>query len=129
MDVNQFTLIGRIGSSFKYAKAQSGNTYAYFSLEVEPRALAKENDYRQILHVMVFNKKIIDYMKAVEAKRGNRVVVVGYCSSFSNEVNGKMIISNTINAKGVFVIKTPPRGYNTASEVESESETKENVEQ
>ena len=109
MDINSVVLIGRIGSVFKYAKSQNGNVYSYFSLEIEDKENAKdemERNFYQIVHVMCFRKKVVEYLQKVGAKSGNRVVVIGYISSYSSELKGKKLISNGVCARDIFVVKT-----------------------
>ena len=104
---NEVVLVGCVGSSLKFATAQSGKHYVYFALEIEARANAKENDrnYHQTIHVMCFKKHYVDYLQKVKAKQGNSVVVFGFASSYPSEVNGKQILANGITANEVYVVK------------------------
>ena len=105
---NEVILVGRINDKVKYALSQSGNEYVYFLLNVEnqnnPNEVAAQ--YYQNLHVTCFKRPVVKYLKTVEAKGGNIVVIFGYVGSFSNEIKGKYMIQNTIIAKEIFVVKT-----------------------
>lgn len=107
-DRNQVTLIGRIGDAFKTGKTQNGSSYIWFPLNLEARANANstDNNYYQTLHIMCFKKVVIDYLKRVDAHNGNTVIIFGFVSSFSNEVRGKRVIANAINANEIYVVKT-----------------------
>lgn len=107
-DRNQVILVGRIGGKLVERKAQNGSSYIFFPFSLENRDAADstDNNYSQDLHIMVFKKPVIDYMRRVKAKSGNRVVVFGFMSAFKTEVNGKTIISNAINAIDVMIVKS-----------------------
>lgn len=109
MDRNQVILVGRIGGKLVERKAQNGSSYIFFPLSLENRDAAADstdNNYSQDLHIMVFKKPVIDYMRKVKARSGNRIVVFGFMSAFKTEVNGKTIISNAINAIDVMIVKS-----------------------
>lgn len=105
---NEVILVGRIKDRLKYSMSQTGNEYVYFSLELENQNNAGEVDrqYYQTLHVTCFKRPVVKYLKSVEAKGGNIVIIFGYVGSFSNEIKGKYMIQNTIIAKEIFVVKT-----------------------
>lgn len=108
MDFNQCIFVGRINGKIKEGKTQNGGSYIWMPLYIESRANANstENNYHQIIHVMVFKKSVIDYMNSVGARSGNKVIVFGFVSSFPDEIKGKAVTVNAINANAVFVIKT-----------------------
>ena len=110
MDKNQLTLVGRIGGRIVERKAQNGSSYMFFPIELENKAAADstENNYHACVHVMLFKPKVIEYMKKVQAKTGNRVVVFGFVSAFKAEHKGEEIMSNGVNATEVYIIKTKP---------------------
>lgn len=105
---NEVILVGRIGKNMKFAMSQSGNEYVYFMLEVENQTHQGEwdNEYYQTLHIMCFKRNVIKYLKDVCARTGNIVIVFGYASSYLNEIKGKSMLQNSINATEVFVVKT-----------------------
>ena len=108
MDKNIVILQGRIGSVLKESKTQNGGTFMYFGLDIESKANATstENNYRQTLKIMCFKPKVIEYLKKVKAHTGTPVIVFGFMSSFYDEVHGKQVLVNALNANEVYVIKT-----------------------
>lgn len=108
MNLNDVTLVGKIGYNYKIAKASSGNEYVSFALEIEARENAKEYDsnYHQTIHVTCFKKPVIEYLKRIKAKQGNHAVVFGFVSSFPTEIKGKKVFVNTINAREILIAKT-----------------------
>jgi hypothetical protein len=106
-DLNQLILIGHIGAAFKEGTAKNGSKYIYFAIEIQqkPTANSIERNQNQTLHVMVFNKTVIDYLHRVKAHRGNTVVVKGYITAFPNTIKGKDLITNAITANEVYVVK------------------------
>ena len=110
MDRNDIRLVGRIGERIKTGRTQNGGEYVWFPLEIEARANASstENNFRQKIHVMCFKKPVIDYLRRVELKQGQGVVIFGFVSAFPSEIKGKSILVNAINANEIYVIKTKP---------------------
>ena len=108
MDRNIVILQGRIGSVYKESKTQNGKPFVYFGLEIESKSNSRstENNYHQTLKVMVFRKKAVDYLKSVGARSGNRCIVFGFMSSFYDEIKGKSVLTNAINADECYIIKT-----------------------
>lgn len=109
-DRNQLTLVGKIGGAFKEGKTKNGEAYIYFSLELQARQTqnSTENNQDQLLHIMCFRRAVIDYLRKVKAHTGNVVVIFGFITSFPDEVNGKAVRVNAINAHECFVIQTRP---------------------
>ena len=107
-DRNQLTLVGRIGGAFKEGKTKNGEAYIYFSLELQARQTqnSTENNQDQVLHIMCFRRPVIEYLRKVKAHIGNVVVIFGFITSFPDEVNGKAVRVNAINAHECFVVKT-----------------------
>ena len=107
-DFNMLFLIGHIGAAMKEGTAKNGSKYLYFSIEIHSKQTATsiERNQYQTLHVMVFRKPVIDYLRKVKAHQGNTVIVKGYVSAFPNTVNGKDLITNAITASEVYVVKT-----------------------
>ena len=95
---------GRVGKPPKYARSESGVEYVSFSIE-ETSQEAYRGNYA-ILHFSCFSKKVLDYLKRVEFKQGNIVVVVARTDYFPEEVKGKTIYRMGLNATKVLVVKT-----------------------
>ena len=110
MDRNECCFIGHIGSVIKEQKSQLGNPYVWFLVEIEARknATSTNNNYHQMINIMCFKKQVIDYLKKVNAKQGNMVIIFGFISSVRTEVKGKPFTSNAVNANEIYVIKTRP---------------------
>ena len=110
MDRNDCRLVGKIGSVLKEGKTQNGQTYIWFALNIEARSNANstENNYRQSIHVMCFKKNVVDYLKRVKAHQGNTAIVFGFISSFPDEIKGKAVTVNAINANDIYIAKTKP---------------------
>lgn len=110
MDRNDCRFVGRIGSSFKEGKTQNGGSYIWFPLELEAKANASstDNNFRQSIHIMCFKKHVIDYLKRIRAHQGNTVVIFGFVSSFPDEIKGKNVVVNAINANEIYVVQTRP---------------------
>jgi single-stranded DNA-binding protein len=111
MDKNIVILEGVIGDDFKYGKTQEGKEYATFSLCVN--AFLKEiSDTTEGTHsqtyvrIFVYDKRLVDYLKRVNAKRGQRASVFGRLSSFKNEYKGISFMTNNIVCRDVTIIKT-----------------------
>jgi len=110
VDKNLVILQGRIGSVLKEGKTQNGGTFVYFGLDVESKsnATSTENNYRQTLKIMVFKPKVIEYLKKIKAHSGTPCIVFGFMSSFYDEVHGKSVLVNALNANEVLCIQTRP---------------------
>jgi hypothetical protein len=110
MDKNILILQGRIASPFKEGKTQNGDSYVWFLFEIESRANATstENNYHQKINVMCFKKRVIDYLHKVKAHHGCVCVIFGFISAFPNEIKGKQLITNAVNANEILLIQTRP---------------------
>jgi hypothetical protein len=108
MDFNQCILVGRINGKVKEGRTQTGGSYVWMPLYIEARSNANstENNYHQTIHVMAFKKTVVDYLNKVKARSGNKVIVFGFVSAFPDEIKGKAVTVNAINANAIFVIKT-----------------------
>lgn len=107
-DFNFLLLIGRIGAAMKEGTAKNGSKYLYFSIEIQSKQTATsiERNQYQTLHVMVFRKPVIDYLRKVKAHQGNTVIVKGYLTAFPDTVNGKDVVVNAINGVECYIVKT-----------------------
>lgn len=110
MDKNIVILQGRIGSVLKEGKTQNGGSFMYFGLDIESKANANstENNYRQTLKIMCFKPKVVEYLKKIKAHTGTPCIVFGFMSSFYDEVHGKSVLVNALNANEVLCIQTRP---------------------
>jgi hypothetical protein len=110
MDKNQLILQGRIASPFKEGKTQNGDNYMWFLFEIESRANATstENNYHQKLNVMCFKPKVIQYLHRMKAHQGCVCVIFGFISAFLNEIKGKSLVTNAVNANEILLIQTRP---------------------
>ena len=110
MDKNIVVLQGRVGSVVKDGKTQSGSPFLYFGMDIESRSNANstENNYRQTLKIMCFKPKVTDYLKRLKVHSGMPCIVFGFMSSFMDEVKGKSILVNALNANEVYIIQTRP---------------------
>lgn len=108
MDKNESILVGRVASKIKEGKTQRGDSYIWFSLDIEAKANATstDNNYHQSINIMCFKKPVIDYVKRVNMRIGCTVVVFGFVSSFIYEFKGKNIATNAINGNEIYVVKT-----------------------
>ena len=109
-DKNIVILQGRIGSVIREGKTKNGGAFMYFGLDVESRsnATSTENNYRQTLKIMVFKPKVIAYLQKVKARTGMPCIVFGFMSSFHDDVHGKSVLVNALNANEVLCILTRP---------------------
>jgi len=107
-DHNNLILVGRVGGKMKKGKSSSGGSYLWFPIEIENAqgATSTDNNFHQGINVMCFKPKVLEYLERVGFKVGNRVVIFGFVSSFRQEIKGKAIVSNAVNATEVYVIKT-----------------------
>lgn len=110
MDRNDLRLVGRVYKAHKSGVAQNGSQYIWFLLELEPRANATstDNNYHQLINIMCFKPNVIKYLEKVNMHEGNTVVIFGFISAFQNEIKGKQIIANAVNANEIYVVKTKP---------------------
>jgi len=108
MDVNNVTLVGKVGERIKHDKTVHGQEYLWFPLEVENRKAATGStyNYHASINVMVFSQPLIRYLEKVKMKTGNTIVVLGFISSYKQEKNGRIFYMNGINADDVIVKKT-----------------------
>lgn len=114
MDKNQVILQGRISSLVKQGKTQTGGEFLYFGLNIEAKANASstDNNYHQTLKVMCFKPKVIKYLQDLKVHSGMHCIVFGFVSSFMDEIKGKQMLMNAINANEVFIIQTKPYNNN-----------------
>ena len=101
--MNEVTLCGRIGSTYKERRSKSGQTYIAFAMEVETK---ERSSFRNIVHILCFRKPVVDYLKKLNVHEGTPVIVFGNVGSWGDEVKGTRIIQNAVYANKIYVIKT-----------------------
>ena len=107
MDRNEFILVGRIGNAIKKGKTVNGDDYIWMPVYLENRSgnTSTDNNFHQNINVMCYKKTVINYLEKVGAHTGNTVVIFGFVSSFRQEVNGKTLVANAINANEIYVVR------------------------
>lgn len=110
MDKNIVMLEGVIGDDYKYGKTQDGKEYATFSLCINSYmkefADSTERTHSQTyIRIFVFDKKQVDYLQKVKARRGQRASVFGRLTSVKNEYKGNTFITNNVTCRDVTIIK------------------------
>lgn len=111
MDKNIVLLEGLIGDDFKYGKTQDAKEYATFSLcinsFIKDLADSSERTHSQTyIRIFVFDKRLVEYLHKVHAKRGQRASVFGRLTSVKNEYKGNSFITNNVTCRDVKIIKT-----------------------
>lgn len=110
MDKNIVILEGLIGEDFKYGKAVTGKEYATFSLSINTTsreyADSTERTHSQTyVRIFVYDKRIVEYLRKVGARRGQRASIYGRISSHRNEYKGVVLITNNVVCRDVRIIK------------------------
>ena len=101
-------LSGQIAAPLKFGKAQNGNEYVSFVLEVQTKENADVTELQSDnkVSVMCFKSSVIKYIKDMDVGFATHVCLLGFISSYKKEIKGKLIIINTVNATDLYVIKT-----------------------
>ena len=102
MDRNEVNLEGRIGTFLRYLQTQDKKEYVSLAVEVMDNG---NSSTHSTIYVRCFKPTVVTYLKKVNAKQGNRVVVNGFISSFPMEVKGKQIFGNSVTANSILIIK------------------------
>ena len=114
MDKNIVLLEGIIGDDFKFAKTVDGNDYSTFTICMNnvtraTRELMSDNDRtfsQSMIRIFVYDKKLVEYLRNVEAHIGCRASIFGKLSSTKNEYKGITYMSNYVVCKDVTIVKT-----------------------
>ena len=111
MDKNIVLLEGIIGDDYKYGKTVDGKDYATFSLcinsFVKEIADGTERTHSQaFIRIFVYDKRMVEYLRKVNARRGNRASVFGRLVSFKSEYRGNTFMVNNVVCRDVQIIKT-----------------------
>lgn len=110
-DKNIVQLEGIIGDDFRYGKTQNGKEYATFSLCInsffKEMADATERTHSQTyVRIFLYDRKQVEYLKRVNAHRGQRASIFGRLSSFKNEYKGITFMTNNVICRDVAIINT-----------------------
>jgi hypothetical protein len=110
MDRNDCRFVGIIGERMKKGKTVNGEPYMYFDMNITSKynANSTENNYEQNIPIMVFKPAVIKYLEKLKVHVGTPVIVFGFMSSFYDEVHGKQVLVNAVNANEVLCIQTRP---------------------
>ena len=111
MDKNIVMLEGQIGDDFKFGKTQDMKEFCTFTLcinsFIKDMAHSTERTNSQVyIRTMIFDKKLVEYMKKVKAKQGQRVSVFARLTSHKSEYRGISYIQNNVVVRDIHVIKT-----------------------
>ena len=105
---NETIIVGKIGKAIKYARAQNGNSYAYVCVECEAKDGQQADDRLiPLIHVSTFKSHLVKYLKDVDAKVNDTIIVFGFISSYGKEIKGQNIISNNVVANALYIAKKP----------------------
>lgn len=110
MDRNDVYLEGRIRHS-KFGKTKTGKPYATFALVVhdlynkEYRESTEGHKDWDSIRIMVFDKKLVDYLRAVKMQDEQKAIVNARISSGRTEHKGETFIQNVIIARSISIVK------------------------
>lgn len=110
MDRNDVYLSGKI-SGLAYSKTSDGKEFAYFLLEQNTydRLSADKSEKQGIsnlIRVMVFDERHVDYLKKVKAKNGNNVYVYARLNTHRYEKKGIEVFQINVVARTIAIVKT-----------------------
>lgn len=111
LDKNIVFLEGVIGDDFKYGKSENGKDFATFSLSVnsfvkEISDQTERTHSQNYIRTTVFDKKQLEYLRKVNAHRGQRASIFGRISSFKTEYKGIEFIQLSIIVRDIGIIQT-----------------------
>lgn len=111
LDKNIVMLSGIIGDDAKFGKTSEGKPYFTFSLCVnsfmKEMADSTERTHSQaFLRIFVYDKRLVEYVERVKAKRGQRANVFGRLVSFKNEYKGNVFMTNNVVCRDIEIVKT-----------------------
>lgn len=113
LDKNIVFLEGVLGDDFKYGRTVDGKEYATFSLCVnsfikEISDQTERTHSQNYIRTTVFDKKQVEYLRKVNAHRGQRATIFGRISSFKTEYKGIEYIQLSIIVRDIGIIQTKP---------------------
>jgi single-stranded DNA-binding protein len=111
LDKNIVFLEGVLGDDFKYGRTKDGKEYATFSLCVnsfikEISDQTERTHSQNYIRTTVFDKKQVEYLRKVNAHRGQRATIFGRISSFKTEYKGIEYIQLSIIVRDIGIIQT-----------------------
>lgn len=111
LDKNIVFLEGVLGDDFKYGQTEDGKEYATFSLCVnsfikEISDQTERTHSQNYIRTTVFDKKQVEYLRKVNAHRGQRATIFGRISSFKTEYKGIEYIQLSIIVRDIGIIQT-----------------------
>ena len=111
LDKNIVFLEGVLGDDFKYGRTEDGKEYATFSLCVnsfikEISDQTERTHSQNYIRTTVFDKKQVEYLRKVNAHRGQRATIFGRISSFKTEYKGIEYIQLSIIVRDIGIIQT-----------------------
>ena len=111
LDKNIVWLEGLIGDDFKFGRTEEGKEYATFSLCVnsfikEISDKTERSHSQNYIRTTVFDKKQIEYLRRVNAHRGQRASVFGRISSFKTEYKGIEFVQLSVVVRDIGVIQS-----------------------
>ena len=111
LDKNIVFLEGVLGDDFKYGRTVDGKEYATFSLCVnsfikEISDQTERTHSQTYIRTTVFDKKQVEYLRKVNAHRGQRATIFGRISSFKTEYKGIEYIQLSIIVRDIGIIQT-----------------------
>lgn len=110
MDKNIVVLDGIIGDDLKWGKSQNAKEFMTCTLCIN--SFMKEfadgterSNSQMYIRIFVYDKKLVDYLRAVEVHRGQRASVFGRIISYRNEYKGNSFITNSVVCRDIEIIK------------------------
>lgn len=130
LDKNIVFLEGLVGDDYKYGRTSDGKEYATFSLSCnsfikEISDNTERTHSQNFIRTTVFDKKLVAYLRKVDAHRGQRVSVFGRISSFKTEYKGIDFIQLSIVVRDIAILQTKSFKKKTKKD-DTENKEKEN---
>ena len=110
-DFNKVHLCGLVGDDFRFGKTSEGREFATFSLCINAYDKFDSDDTERthsqtFVRIFVYDKKQLEYLHTVGARRGQRMYINGRLSSFKNEYKGIEYITMSVICRDIGIIKT-----------------------
>lgn len=103
-------LEGRIHDDYKYMRTRDGREFATFTLLIRSydKDLRDDSETKADIKVriMVFDYKLVQYLKNVNAHNGCPVSIFGRINSHTIEYKGKYFVMNDVVVRDIHLIKT-----------------------
>lgn len=110
LDKNIVLLEGLIGDDARFGRTQEGKDFFTFSLcinsFIKEIADSTERTHSQtFVRVFVYSKEQLDYLRKVNAHRGQRVSIFGRLSSYKTEYKGNSYITLNVVCRDIAIIQ------------------------